>query len=150
MAMTTCKECRQAVADEAPACPNCGVTAPGEGGVERDAARKADTDAFEKKLWLGCGGFILLIVLLIGGGAAWNAITEVELDRAAERACSAVTTAQYGDGAIRQGAGRVQAVAYAKESTVEELRQLVGDGPLDPDTVSDDYFKVATWCNENA
>ena len=150
MALTTCKECRKAVAADASTCPHCGVSAPGEGGDDRNAAAKALSDKTSRQVAFGCGGFVLLVVLLIGGGALWNALTAVELDKAAEDACSAVTTAEFGDGAILQGAGRVRAVAYALESDAEGLQEAAGDGPLNPETVSTDYFAVAAWCEEHA
>jgi hypothetical protein len=66
MAMTTCKECSRAVASDAPACPHCGVAAPGEGGAERDAARKADADAFGRKFTIGCLSLFIGLPLLVG------------------------------------------------------------------------------------
>jgi hypothetical protein len=151
MAMTTCKECRRSVADEAPTCPNCGVQAPGEGGVERDAARKEASDRDNRRVTLGCGGLILAMALLLGGGVAWNELTRVELDDAARRACEGVRTAEYGNGTIRQATGRLTAVTSARESDSEGLREAAGGaGRVDPDTVNDDYLGVAAWCDEHA
>lgn len=151
MAMTTCKQCLGRVADDAPTCPACGTTAPGEGGAERDAKRKAESAAGERKVWLGCGGLVLVMALLLGGGALYNYVTAVEMDGPAERACSAVTTAQFGQGAIRQAAGRVEAVAEARTSSAEGLQDAAGGpGRVDPDSVSEDYFAVAAWCEEHA
>jgi hypothetical protein len=150
MAMTTCKECRRPMASEAPTCPHCGVASPGEGGVERDAARKADADAFGRKLSLGCGGLIALFVLLIAGGAAWNSLTAVELDEPAREACSAAETASLTSlSNVRRGAHRVEAVQHALESEIPELRDAAGPSRINPETVNTDYYGVAAWCEEN-
>jgi hypothetical protein len=150
MAMTSCKQCGRVVADDAPACPHCGTQDPGEGGAERDAARKADTDAFMRKFGIGCGGLIAIFLLLIVGGAAWNASTAVDLDGPAQQACSAAEAASLTTlSNVRRGAHRVEAVAHALESEISELRDAAGPSRINPQTVNTDYYGVAAWCEEN-
>jgi hypothetical protein len=154
MAMTTCKECRQAVSDEAPTCPKCGTTDPGEGGAERDARRKADSAAGERQVWLGCGGFVLVMALLLGGGALYSYVTAVELDEPARSACSSAELAalqtRAGTGTpVQVGVRRIEAVTSALESEAEGLREAAGGGSLNPDTVNSDYLGVLAWCEEN-
>lgn len=160
VAMTTCKECLKAVAADAPTCPHCGTTAPGEGAAERDAAAKerdaASDVAFKKgvrKWGLVAVGLVLLFLLPVGISAIRDAASKIDLDEAAKNACSSVTTAEYGGTPVRQGLGRVQAVAYGLESNSEGLKAAAGgdrSGPVDPETVNQKYRAVAAWCAANA
>jgi hypothetical protein len=84
MALTTCRECSKSVAIEAGSCPNCGVSAPGEGGAERDAAKAEERGRFN----LGCAGVLVALALLItviiakgGGGSADEAPTSYPVSR---------------------------------------------------------------------
>lgn len=150
MAMTTCRECSVPVAGKAPTCPACGVVEPGQGHEQRDAEMRAAKAKGQRLATLGCGGFLGAILLLVGGGALWNELTDVDLDQSAEDACSAVTTARFGSGAVQQGVGRVQAVSFGMESTSDGLAEAAGPRPLDPETVTSRYLAVAAWCDENA
>lgn len=64
MAMTTCWECRKAVASDAATCPHCGARDPGAGHEERDAAALKAAEQGRKATRIGCGGFMALILLI--------------------------------------------------------------------------------------
>jgi hypothetical protein len=69
VAMTTCRECRAAVAGDAPTCPQCGTPAPAtrtEDQVAEEARQKAETDAFGRKFAIGCLSVFVGIPLLVG------------------------------------------------------------------------------------
>jgi hypothetical protein len=103
-----------------------------------------------RKFGFGCGGLIALFLLLIVGGAAWNASTAVDLDGPARQACSAAEAASLTTlSNMRRGAYRVEAVAHALESDISELRDAAGPSRINPQTVNTDYYGVAAWCEEN-
>lgn len=145
MALTTCRECNARVSAEAPTCPQCGVPQPALGSPERDAAGQREGRIVN----IGCGALVAVTVLALLAGALYNEFFKVELDDAAVRACEGVTTARFGDEPVRRAAGQLTAVQSARETSVEGLREAVGPGPLDPDSVSDHYRSVAAWCDEN-
>jgi hypothetical protein len=150
MGLVSCRECLNRVAVDAATCPRCGVSSPGEDGEQRDAARQADADTFEKRLWLGCGGFVLLIALLVGGGAAWNASTATELDNAAEEACAAVDRVDFSSTNLTRLTARAAAVNAAMRSESDGLAAAAGIGPALSEDLFARYDAVDAWCEENA
>jgi hypothetical protein len=69
MAMVWCRECGQAVSDQAASCPTCGVAQPGEGSTGPTAGAQP-----ERKWFLGClvapVALVLLVVVLVTSGGS--------------------------------------------------------------------------------
>lgn len=98
---------------------------------------------------MGCGAFVLLIALLIGGGAAWNAITATELDNAAEEACAAVDRVDFSSTNLTRLTARTEAVNAAMRSESDGLAAAAGTGPALSEDLFARYDDVEAWCDEN-
>jgi hypothetical protein len=127
MAMTSCRECSKPVAADAPTCPACGVTQPGEGGAERDQAKRLAAEKVKRQTNIGCGAIVLGIIALtalfsvLGGDEVDEPATadrfsaEVACEDFVERRLRAPSTADY-TGVAATGGGNSWTVSGSVDS----------------------------------
>lgn len=85
-------------------------------------------------------GGLVVVGLLVAGGAGWDRHDGVLLDEQAESACASVRTHERARGEAVQVRAARSAVTAARASEVDDLRRDADAG----------FAAVAAWCTANA